>query len=130
MAARTPTKRLNLPAGSGRAGEAAARHILQQRGYTILRENYRAAEGEVDLVASESGEIVFVEVKTRRTRTFGAPEESITQSKAERLVAASQRYLEDTGQEQADWRIDLLAIEMDASGRVVRHNLVRSAVEY
>lgn len=119
---------LTLPEGTGRAGEAAAGHILRSRGYKIVRTNYRVREGEIDLVTERDGQIVFVEVKTRRSKSFGSPEESLTAEKAARLIAAAQSYLSDTGNEQADWRIDFLGIEMDRSGRVVHSNLVENAI--
>ncbi len=124
------TNRLNLPAGAGRAGEAAAVDILRRLGYQVVRTNYRVREGEIDIVASLGDQIVFVEVKTRRSSSFGSPEESIPPRKVERLVAAAQSYLAETGAEQADWRIDLLAIEMDAAGHVVRSNLVENAIGF
>lgn len=124
------TKRLNLPAGAGRAGEAAAAHILQKRGYDVIRTNYRVREGEIDIVAHLGEQIVFVEVKTRRSGSFGSAEESLSPRKKDRLVTAAQSYLAETGAEQADWRIDLLAIEMDSAGHVMRSNLVENAVGY
>lgn len=124
------TNRLNLPAGPGRAGEAAAVHILKSRGFEVVRTNYRVREGEIDIVAKLGEQLVFVEVKTRRSSSFGSPEESLSARKADRLVAAAQNYLAEVGAEQADWRIDLLAIEMDGSGRIRRSNLVENAVTF
>ncbi len=124
------TNRLNLPAGAGRAGEAAAAHILAEHGYAIIRTNYRVREGEIDVVAELDGQTVFVEVKTRRSNAFGLAEEQLSAQKIERLIAAAQSYLAETGAEHADWRIDLLAIEMDTSGRVLRHSIIENAVGY
>lgn len=124
------TNRLNLSDGAGKAGEAAAVSILKSRGFEIIRTNYRVREGEIDVVTKLNGQTVFVEVKTRRSHAFGTPEESLTPKKSERLVAAAQAYLAETGAEQADWRIDLLAIEMDSTGRVLRSNLIENAVAF
>jgi putative endonuclease len=125
---RTPTHRLNLPDGAGRAGEAAAEMILRSGGFEILQRNFRVREGEIDLVCLSGTQFVFVEVKTRRSGSFGLPEESISRTKADRLITAAQAYLEQAEQPNADWRIDLLALEMDHSGRVTRSNLVENAV--
>ena len=125
---KTGQNRLNLPAGAGRAGEAAAANILQSRGYEVIRTNFRVREGEIDLVTRHAGQLVFVEVKTRRSSSFGLPEESLSATKARRLIAAAQSYLEQAGESGADWRIDLLAIEMDRAGHVVRSNLIENAV--
>ncbi len=122
------THRLNLPDGTGKAGEAAALHILEQHGYKILRTNYRVPEGEIDVVSTRDDQIVFVEVKTRRGSSFGRPEESLTPSKSLKLISAAQSYLLETGQSSRDWRIDLLAIVMDRSGKVVRSYVIENAV--
>lgn len=125
---RTPTHRLNLPDGAGRAGEAAAESILRLHGYEIVRTNFRVREGEIDLVCRSGNQFVFVEVKTRRTGSYGLPEESLSPAKAARLITTAQAFLELIDQPDADWRIDVLAIEMDHAGRVIRSNLVENAV--
>ena len=119
---------LNLADGTGKAGEAAADYILRQNGYEIVRSNYRVRSGEIDLIAHHHDQIVFVEVKTRRSRSFGYPEEALTPTKIRRLKESAQAYLEETGAESSDWRIDLLAVEMDSTGKVRRFNLVENAV--
>ena len=127
-ASKGPTKRLNLPPGAGKAGEAAALSHLRALGYEVLRTNYRVREGEVDVIARHRGELAFVEVKTRRSAAFGTPEESLTPTKQRRLIAAAQRYLAETNQQDADWRIDLLAVELDAAGHVLRAEVIENAV--
>ena len=119
---------LRLPSGTGRAGEAAAAAHLRRLDYKIVERNYRVREGEIDIVAEHSGDLVFVEVKARRSGAFGKPEESLTEEKAARLVTAAQAYLADRGLEQADWRIDLVAVELDRAGRAERVEVIRDAV--
>ena len=121
---------MNLPPGPGRAGEAAAESHLRSLGYRVLARNYRTGEGEVDIVALDGETLVFVEVKARRTSVlkFGRPEESLTKTKQRRLVAAAQSYLAEQGPADADWRIDLVAIELDRAGRVARAEVFKSAV--
>ena len=120
--------KLRLPSGTGRAGEAAAAAHLRRSGYNIVERNYRVREGEIDIVAEHSGDLVFVEVKARRSGAFGKPEESLTEEKATRLVTAAQAYMADKGLEQSDWRIDLVAVELDRSGRAERVEVIRDAV--
>ncbi len=62
----------------GRWGEGVAATHLEAHGYTILARNWRCAAGEIDLVARDGETLVFVEVKTRRGRAYGAPEEALT----------------------------------------------------
>lgn len=119
---------LNLPAGVGKAGEAAAAAYLRRRGYNIERTNYRVREGEIDIIARHRDALVFVEVKTRRNSSFGAAEESISAAKRQRLIAAAQSYLAETGAEQSDWRIDLLTVRLDRSGRPLRTELIENAI--
>ena len=64
---------LRLPSGTGRAGEAAAAALLRRSGYKIIERNFRVREGEIDIVAEHSGDLVFVEVKARRSGAFGKP---------------------------------------------------------
>ena len=119
---------LRLPSGTGRAGEAAAAAHLRRSGYKIVARNYRVREGEIDIVAEHSGDLVFVEVKARRSGAFGKPEESLTEDKITRLVTAAQAYLADKGLEHADWRIDLVAVELDRAGRAERVDIIEDAV--
>ncbi len=121
-------KGLNLPPGSGRAGEAAAQAHIRSLGYEILALNFRTREGEVDMVTRDGDTLAFVEVKTRRQLRFGLPEEGITASKASRIKATAQVYLAEHGQTHADWRIDLVAVEMDPAGRPTRVELIRDAI--
>ena len=111
----------------GARGEAAARAYLQRRGYTIEAVNYRCRWGEIDIVASHGGALVFVEVRTRRSAAFGTPQESVTARKRERLVLAAQHYLQEHGVEP-HWRIDLVAVEADGRGAVRRIQHVENAV--
>ncbi len=60
----------------GEWGEAEARRYLETMGYVFVDRNYRAQEGEIDLVMQDGDIVVFVEVKTRTSNKFGAPEES------------------------------------------------------
>lgn len=69
----------------GRAGEQRAAEHLTALGWTVLDRNWRAPEGELDLVADTGSELVIVEVKTRRSDAFGHPFEAIDERKRRRL---------------------------------------------
>lgn len=69
----------------GRAGEERAARHLEAHGYTIVDRNWRCSAGEIDIVALTAGEVVIVEVKTRRTDGFGHPFEALTARKRARL---------------------------------------------
>lgn len=97
----------------GRWGEATAAAYLRERGYVILGRNERSRYGEIDLLArAPDGMLVFVEVKTRTSRSFGYPEEAVDARKLEHLVRAAEAYLlEHPDMEEQGWRIDVIAIE-------------------
>ncbi|MPZ16434.1 MAG: YraN family protein [Luteitalea sp.] len=77
----------------GESGEILACRELVRHGYAILERRYRTRGGEIDIVAEHRRTIVFVEVKTRRTVSFGQPAEAVTWIKRRRLRAMARDYL-------------------------------------
>jgi len=112
----------------GIRGENIARDFLERNGYDIIETNYRCPEGEIDIVARTGDTLVFVEVRTRRNRGFGTPEESITPVKMQRLNAVAAHYGQNRENLPLSQRIDVLAIQMEKSGRVSRIELIENAV--
>ena len=113
--------------GLGRRGEELAAQQLAAKGYQIVARNWRCETGEVDLVAREGECLVLVEVRTRRGRSMGSPEESITAAKQARLIALGEAYVQENDW-RGDWRIDVVAIEMGRQGRVLRIDHYENAV--
>lgn len=112
----------------GRRGEQMAADMLVALGYGLLDRNWRCGTmGEIDLVCRCGEELVFVEVRLRRGQGFGSPEESITSAKKRRLIALAGAYVQ-THDWSGDWRIDVVAIELDAFGRLIRQTHFRNAV--
>ncbi|MBI4218885.1 MAG: YraN family protein [Chloroflexi bacterium] len=109
-------------------GETAARKRLESLGYRIIAMNHRTRFGEIDIVARHRGQTVFVEVKTRRGRAFGLPEEQISAAKARRMIKAAQMFLAQANQRAADWRIDVVAIELSAAGEIERMEVIPNAL--
>ena len=91
-------------------GEALAADYLIQQGYCILERNARTPYGEIDIVAQQENMLVFVEVKTRRSREFGLPEQAVTPQKQKHIIASAQYYLAETQNKDIDWRIDVISI--------------------
>ena len=113
---------------TGAEGERVAAAHLRAQGIAVEGWNYRTRFGEIDLIARDGDDVVFVEVKTRRNAEFGAPEESVTPRKRGRLVFAAQEYLKEHDLEERAWRIDVVAITLRPNGpALITH--VRSAVE-
>jgi putative endonuclease len=117
--------------GLGDRGEELAAEHLRQNGYTIRERNYRVARlGEIDIVAEDGGCLVYVEVRCRRGRAYGSPEESITVAKKIRLVqlAMSYRQEHEAAGLPSDERIDVVAVELTPAGRVFRIEIIKNAV--
>ncbi len=77
----------------GWRGEEAALAYLEKQGWKLLQRHFRTRQGEIDLVMQDGNTLVFVEVKTRRSRRYGAPEEAVTEQKLERLRTTAETYL-------------------------------------
>jgi putative endonuclease len=113
---------------TGILGENLACEFLANNGYRIIEKNFRCPGGEVDIVAQQEETLVFVEVRTRRSRRFGGPEESITPVKMEKLRTVAAYYWQSHRDLPDSWRIDVVAIQMDSHGRVSRIELIENAV--
>jgi len=95
----------------------------------VLQTKFRVREGEIDIVALQDEVVVLVEVKARRGDGMGSALEGIGPRKARRLLAASEEFAARHPELPPDRRIDLIAIDLDAGGRVVSLQHVESAVE-
>ncbi|HNT22753.1 MAG TPA: YraN family protein [Anaerolineales bacterium] len=100
----------------GRLGEDLAAQYLAEQGFAILARNVRTPYGEIDLLAQQGDLVVFVEVKTRRTPTFGPPEVSITPRKQAHILASAQHYMQAHPELAGEWRIDALSIQFLKAG--------------
>jgi putative endonuclease len=94
----------------GTRAERLAQNYLSLKGYTILAKNYRSRLGEIDIIAKESGKIVFIEVKAKYSMRFGSPKWAVTYQKQKKLSILALEYLKSTGQSQAEARFDVIAI--------------------
>jgi putative endonuclease len=112
----------------GRFGEAIAEGFLRRQGYEIVERNWRCRQGEIDLVARQGGDWVFVEVRTRRGQGCGTAEESVTPAKQRRLLQLAALFLQERDLPDVSWRIDVVAIELDRAGRPARVELLPAAV--
>lgn len=126
----------------GAAGEEMAARRLEEEGLRILERNWRcqfpSLKGEIDLVAEEMAPDyaqggatvpwrVIVEVRTRRGDAFGTALQSVDSRKARQLQALGAAWVHERGW-AGPWRIDVVAVQMDASGRLVAVEHLRSAV--
>lgn len=99
------------PRQLGKSGETAAVRYLQRRGYQIAAQGFRAQRGEIDIIAYDGQILVFIEVKTRRTRQFGAPEEAVTHAKQKQIRRLAAVYCTLHNLEDTPCRFDVLSLQ-------------------
>ncbi|MCX7681454.1 MAG: YraN family protein [Anaerolineae bacterium] len=118
----------NARIGLGRRGETLAAAELIRQGYRVVERNWRCPAGEVDIVACRDNGWSFFEVRTRRGDEFGTPEESLGEAKRERMLQVALTYLVEHGYNPYDvnWRVGLVAVEMDRAGRLLRVEVYES----
>ncbi len=108
----------------GSKGEALAERWLRKRlRAEILEKNFYSPFGEIDLVVRLGECLVFVEVKTRESVSWGSPEESITETKKERLRKSALFYLMRQGYdpERTSFRFDVVAVRLRGGKTEIRH---------
>ncbi len=113
---------------TGILGEKLAQDFLKKQGYHIRETNYRCLEGEIDIIAEHNDTLVFIEVRTKKSREFGSPEESITPVKMARLRSTASQYRQTHNNLPDSWRIDVVAIELDRREKISRIELIENAV--
>nr|WP_281184068.1 YraN family protein [Trichlorobacter lovleyi] len=95
----------------GELGERAAAEYLVSRGYSLLERNFRSRGGEVDIVAKDrDGCIVFVEVKTRRSLTYGLPQLAVTPRKQHQISKGALAWLSRNRRHDCPARFDVIAV--------------------
>lgn len=112
----------------GQLGEKLAARHLEKQGFTIRDTNFRCPYGEIDIVAEKDNCLVFFEVRARSGSGFGTPEESVTETKKQHLIATAQTYLQQHADAPPNWRIDVVAVEIDHRGKLQRLEIIENAI--
>jgi putative endonuclease len=94
----------------GRAGEAAAAHFYESRGFVVVDRNYRCSLGEIDLVLRRGRLIVFCEVKARRSARWGVPAEAVNYQKQARLKRLAGHWLGQRRPGAVEVRFDVVSV--------------------
>lgn len=113
-----PAKRLNKRIALGKWGESLAADYMVEKGYQLVVTNFRTPDGEIDLVVQKDGELVFVEVKTRRNVRFGMPEEAVNDEKIDHLESAVGHYLLLHPEFENNWRLDVISVIGTPTGKI------------
>lgn len=110
----------------GRTGEEIARKFLENNGVTILKSNYLTKFGEIDLIGIENKTIIFIEVKLRKSLSYGLPEESINKKKLQKLQKVMDYFLSKTTIEYDQCRFDVMSILYSAQSGLYSINWLKN----
>ena len=116
----------------GKWGEGVAATYLEAQGYEVVMRNWRCVWGEIDIIARQGEKWAFTEVKTRRGRAHGSPEEAISPRKAANLQKLALLFLAEREMgSDVIFTIDLIAVELDGAGKLLRvEQYVNAVVEW
>ena len=100
----------------GLAGEEIAERYLTQHGYEIVERNFRSQQGEIDLIAREGDDLVFVEVKNYSARSYGTPLGAVNQSKRRSIIHAARTFIYRKRIVDTNCRFDVITIYRQPDG--------------
>ena len=104
----------------GKKGEELATGFLKEKGYHVVATNWRNEKAEADIIATLDNTVIIVEVKTRATSYFGAPEESVGKHKQRMMVRAAEAYIE-INNINSEVRYDIISIINDGTTKQIVH---------
>ncbi len=113
---------------TGKKGENIAADYLKKNGYRILETNFRCPLGEIDIIARDKEDLIFLEVKTRRSADLGYPEEAVDSRKQKKISRLAEYYLQTNKLTNTPARFDVVAITMSGSSTEVR--LIKNAFDF
>jgi len=112
----------------GRLGERLALEYLHNRGYKTLAQNYRVGRlGEVDIIASKSEKICFIEVKTRTGNAFGTPAEAVSWKKQNTIRHIAECFLKSHGAMESQVQFDVIEVNISKNGELKSINHLQEA---
>ena len=118
---------MNQRQAFGKAGEDLAVRYLKKKGYKVLERNYTCPVGEIDIVARDGKTIVFVEVKTRRSLSYGSARLAITPHKQRKISMTALYYLKFNHQMRQDARFDVVTVFSTRDNKEI--DLIRNAFD-
>ncbi len=111
----------------GKFGEDIASKYLEEKGYKIKERNYRTFLGEIDIISEYKGNIIFVEVKTRRSDKFGYPEEAINFNKQRKIIKNALCYLAKYNLWEKNYCFDVILVSISNHKDVKRLKHIKNA---
>ncbi|MBO5413709.1 MAG: YraN family protein [Clostridia bacterium] len=105
----------------GRFGEDEAVKYLKQKGYKILERNFSCKRGEIDIIALDKDEIVFIEIKARISLKYGLPSEAVTKNKLKHIYKTAEYYLYTRNLLNENTRIDVIEVYIKNKQVIINH---------
>ena len=102
-------------------GEEEACKYLENSNYEILNRNFLSYNGEIDIVAKNESDYIFVEVKTRMSKKFGNPVESVNKYKQKHIVNATKYYVYKNSLENKNIRFDIIEVYINKKNKFINH---------
>ena len=113
---------------TGKEGEKIAAAFLKKNGYRVMETNFRCPLGEIDMIAEEDGDIVFIEVKTRKSWALGYPEQAVGMKKQKKLSQLALWYLQNNHLADKKTRFDVVAITLTSQRNEI--HLIKNAFDF
>jgi len=113
---------------TGKEGEKIAAAYLKKNGYRIIEINFRCSIGEIDIVAKEKDDLVFIEVKTRKSIELGYPEQAVGIRKQKKMSQLALWYLQKRKIANTNARFDIVAVTLIPEKNEVR--LIKNAFDF
>jgi putative endonuclease len=108
----------------GTRGERVAARHLKRLGYRILKKNYTCAVGEIDIIAADGDQVVFVEVKTRRSDEAADPENSVNRAKQRKIIRTAKVFLSQYGAQNIASRFDVISVLLPDGGKAAIEHFI------
>ena len=105
----------------GKIGESLAVDYLIKQNYQLIERNFRCKRGEIDIIAKDKQELIFVEVKTRANKKYGKPAEAVTNQKKKHIYKAAEYYLAIHKKLDEYIRIDVIEVYLYKKTYYIHH---------
>ena len=105
----------------GKFGEDEAVKYLEQKGYKISDRNFSCKRGEIDIIALDKNEIVFIEIKARISLKYGLPSEAVTKNKLKHIYKTAEYYLYTRNLLNENIRIDVIEVYIKNNQVIINH---------
>lgn len=113
---------------TGKIGEDIATKYLEQSGYEIIQRNFECKQGEIDIIAKDKDEIVFIEVKTRSSALYGQPKDAVDETKQKHIYNSAEFYIYIRHLENFPVRIDVIEV-YKKQGKIKVHHIKNAITE-